>query len=528
LPLLVAILYLVRLAQTFQERLTVVGGDSDAISVLFIAATMDEVPDADIQMAGFGHYITLAYTRATEWLPFYREVWEVMPPALWLASLGVVVWAAWRTFGNRAAVLTGVLGFCVSPNLLYLLFSSSHHTWTLYSSAIACALMVFLTTQTHMGVRGWTVAVASALVLGVALASDRLVLLGAIGPLLLVGAGVAIRHPTRQGRMVGLVAGGVVVGAIAIGAGLSQIMEASGYITFRRAEGWVEADLFFSHVGTYLEETLRMFNGYFFGRELSTESALSFVIAIGVLVALAAPFIALRRRLRERRPPDTPLEVRRSAYVFFWAATMAIVPLAAVVSAQDAGAGMRYLLPMLLAAAATLPLLARSLAARYLLIAGVSIYAVLGALTIDMRGQWTPGFDPNDDLQSSAARIAIQADELTSIADQERAHIGYAGYWEAAASSWSTEMQVRVFPIDHDSDAADRVPRPNSFFVHGGWYLPRPGIRTFLIGPTPEEDDSYERPPGLGPPIATHRLSNGAPLYVYGYDIASRFPPVPH
>jgi hypothetical protein len=175
-----------------------------------------------------------------------------------------------------------------------------------------------------------------------------------------------------------------------------------------------------------------------------------------------------------------------------------------------------------------LPLLPRSVAARYLVIAGVSIYAVLGVLNIDVRGQWVPGFDPDDDLHSSAGRIAIQANELSSIADQEQAHIGYAGYWEAASSSWSTKLKVKVFPVDHDSEAADRIPRPNAFFVHGGWYVPRDGIRTFLIGPTPQEDDSYERPPGLGPPLSTHRLSTGAPLYVYPYDIASRFPPVPH
>ena len=139
LPLLIAAVYLARLAQTFQERLTLAGGDSDAVSPLFIAATMDEVPDADIHMATFGHYMALGYARATDWLPFYREVWQTMPFILWMASLGLVVWAAWRTFGKHAAVLTGVLGLCVSPHLLYMLFTSSYHTWTLYSSAIAVA-----------------------------------------------------------------------------------------------------------------------------------------------------------------------------------------------------------------------------------------------------------------------------------------------------------------------------------------------------------------------------------------------------
>ena len=135
------------------------------------------------------------------------------------------------------------------------------------------------------------------------------------------------------------------------------------------------------------------------------------------------------------------------------------------------------------------------------------------------------GFDTDDDLEGSAGRIAIQANQLTSIADQEQAHIGYGGYWEAASSSWSTKMRVKVFPVDYECESADGVPCPNSFFVHGGWYEPRDGIRTFLIGPRPEQVESYEPPAALGPPLSTHRLLTGAHVYVYPYDVASRLPP---
>ena len=158
-------------------------------------------------------------------------------------------------------------------------------------------LVVFLTTQARMSTRTWIIAVAAAVVLGGAVASDQLVLVGAIGPLLLAAAGVAIRHPTREGRMVGLVAGLVAVGAVAIAAGVMQIMEASGFVTTTRVEGWKDASVFLSQTAVFLEEALRMFNGHFFGRQLTTESALTFATAIGVIVALVAPFILLRRRM---------------------------------------------------------------------------------------------------------------------------------------------------------------------------------------------------------------------------------------
>ena len=526
LPLMLALIYLARLGETFQERLTVIGGSSDAIHPLFIAATMDEVPDADIDMGNFGHYFVLWYARATEWLPFDREIWEAIPPALWIASVGLVVWAAWRTVGSRVAVLTGVLGFCVSPFVLFVAFSSTYHPWTLYSPAIALGLVVFLATQTRIGARAWIVSVAAAFTLGAALASDPLVLLGTIGPLLVAGVGVAIRHPTRHGRMVGLVAGSVAFAAFAISAGVTQIMEASGFVTDPSGEGWIDAHLFFSQVGGFLEESIWMLNGYFFGGSLTIKSALSFAVALGVMVALVAPFIVLRRRLSEPQGTDTPLELGRSAYIFFWAATMAIVPLGAVASDQNVSdGGARYILPVLFAAAATVPLLARSAAARYLVIAGVSVYAVLGILNIDTRGQEVPGIDRTEDLQTSADRIAIQANELISVADQEQAHVGYGGYWEAGGPSWSSKMRVKVFPVDHFCEDADGVPCPISFNVHGGWYVARPGIRSFLIGPPPGEAPSYQPPAALGLPLSTHQLSNGTQLYVYSYDIAERFPP---
>jgi hypothetical protein len=535
LPLAIAAVYLTRLAQTFQDRLTLLGGDSDAIAPLFIAATMDDVPDGDVHLGTLGNYIAVWYARATEWLPLHRELWQAIPAALWIASVAIVVWAAWRTVGKRPAVLTGVVGLCISPLLLYTLLTSSFHPWTLHSSAIAMGVVVFLALQTRMSARAVVVAVAAALALGAELASDRLVLLGSIGPLVLAGAGVAIRHPTRQGRMVGLIAGAVAVGALAISVGVTQIMEASGFFVKPRTEGWIDAHLFFSMAASFLDEALRMFNANFFGRPVTIESTLSFVTAIGVVVALAAPFIVLRRRVRQSQPGDTPQQLGRSAYIFFWAAAMAVVPLGAVASDQNVVAGARYVLPVLLGAAATVPLLPRSVTARYLVIAGVSVYAALGVLNLDMRGESpvrirtapTPpiGFDADDNLESSAGRIAIQANQLVSIADEEQAYIGYADYWEAASSSWSTKLRVKVFPIQYDCQRSDDVLCPHTFFVDGGWYVPRPGIRTFLIGPTPADDASYEPPASLGPPLSTHRLLSGARVYVYPYDIASKFPP---
>jgi hypothetical protein len=533
LPLAIAGAYLVRFAQTFQDRITAVGGDSDAISPLVIAATMDEVPDGEINMAGFGHYMTLGYARATEWLPFDREIWQVMPPALWIASVGVVVWTAWRSAGTWAAILTGVLGLCVSPYLLFMLFSSSYHTWSLYSSAIAIGLLIYLTVQTRVGSRAWIITAAATLLLGGALASDRLVLVTAIGPLLLAGAGVALRHPTRQGRRIALAAALVSGFAVAVSTAVTAIMDASGFVTSSRTEGWIEAELFFKKVGWFLEENLWLFNGHFLGRQLTLESALSFAVAAGVVVALIAPFVLLRRRLRDAEGVSTHQELARSAYVFFWAATVAAISIAVI--AGRPGVFGRYFLPVLLAAAATVPLVARSVSARYITVAGVSIYALLGVLTLDVRAK-------DGDLQGDAGRVAIQANELIEIARQERAHIGYAGYWEAASSSWSTKMQVKVFPVAHDPNSCkappEGAPCPYPLFTHQGWYVPRPGVRTFLIGPTPEGApfpgifptvtptvfaETYQPPRALGRPVATHRLFNGAYLYVYPYDIAARF-----
>jgi hypothetical protein len=191
-----------------------------------------------------------------------------------------------------------------------------------------------------------------------------------------------------------------------------------------------------------------------------------------------------------------------------------------VATDQNVTGGGRYFLMVPFAAAAMAPLLAhRSATARYLVVAGVSIYALAGVLNLDQR-------DASLDLQADAGRVAIEANEVLSIARQEQTPVGYAGYFDAAETTWSTKFEVQVFPVQHSCEAGDGVPCPYPFNVHTGWYVPRDGVRTFLIGPADESAADYEPPAALGPPESTHRLLSGATLYVYPYDIASRLPPV--
>ena len=171
----------------------------------------------------------------------------------------------------------------------------------------------------------------------------------------------------------------------------------------------------------------------------------------------------------------------------------------------------RYLVGLIYAAAALVPLLAaESLARRLALAACASVFAFTGLLLLQQgQGSANIGNFPSDGVSGQLARIAHR-EHLTT---------GYAGYWDAAPITWATHFQVRVYPIF----ACGTGLCPFSIHYISSWYTPRAGIHTFLVS-DPTQPVAAPPVPSLGKPIAVHRIGE-LTMYVYPYDIASRFQP---
>ncbi|MCW2985963.1 MAG: hypothetical protein JWR63_3533, partial [Conexibacter sp.] len=235
-------------------------------------------------------------------------------------------------------------------------------------------------------------------------------------------------------------------------------------------------------------------------------------LALGAVAWTAARVLA--DRLRGRGDPSPA----RVAHVAFWAtSSVLLVGSFVATTAPEAIYSNRYLVGLLLAVAALLPLVAqRTALARAAVLAGATAFALIGTLSL-LRGE----------LTANPARFPTPAlaHRLAAFAQARGLAIGYAGYWDAPALTWAADSPtLRVFPVQECD--ADHALCPLSFHRISTWYRPRPHTRTFLL-----IDREQRMPlvtgadPRLGRPAAVDQVGP-LTIYTYPYDIAARMPGV--
>jgi hypothetical protein len=220
---------------------------------------------------------------------------------------------------------------------------------------------------------------------------------------------------------------------------------------------------------------------------------------------------------RELRAPSPAADARaaaRIAFLVFWCSSAILLSAAFVVSGYPGDlASYRYLLGLIYAAAAVIPVVAaRRPMWQGAVLVGTCIFALAGVIGM---------------AQKRAAHIPEQAPEprvipaVQRIAAREHLRIGYAGYWDAAPITWGTHYRVQVYPVS----VCDQGKHLCQFDLHyiSSWYTPRAGIRSFLL--TDRRTRLLLRPtPDLGRPDAVYTIGQ-ATMYVYPYDVAQRLAP---
>jgi hypothetical protein len=140
-----------------------------------------------------------------------------------------------------------------------------------------------------------------------------------------------------------------------------------------------------------------------------------------------------------RRDPRVPGQSVRLAWCVFWTSLLVLLSTVFILSGipEDLGSS-RYLVGVIYAAAALVPLLGRrGPLTRAAVTAGATLYAFTGWLALAQH-RIEPPPSPSDQLAGAVAKIA----------SQERLSVGYAGYWDAAPITWATHLRVKVFPVD--------------------------------------------------------------------------------
>lgn len=524
------VVYLILLVLRFRGIVTSTNLDADAVSAPVIGELFGSAPpSAHVVLGEFAWYATLLFELGTKWLPAHRHVWEVAPYLMALAGAGLTAWSVWQVAGRFAASLTAVLLVCAAPATLHLLLSMTQHAPDWFCLGLLAAFLVLLERRAAtLRLRAVVpLSLIVGLVVGVNAASDPLLVVSGLAPFVLaVAASRVLARGTDSARTV-VVAGATLAVVALAWAGTAIAMSAlhvsaePGLHTSTLATAAKVA----ANFRLWWHSVAVLGNGDFFGHALTFTSGLAVVCAIlsiGAVVLLPrlgwaelrarwpVAWTAAERASGSARPPaSAPL-----AFTVFWCSSAVLLTAVFLISAipVDIHAD-RYLLGVIYAAAAVIPAVAaRRLVTQPIALVGTCVLALSGivSLTQGVVTRNTEGFPP----AGLARRVA-------ALASANHLKVGYAGYWDAAPITWASHFHAEVYPVSVCDQGAHLC--PFDLHVISSWYSPRAGAGSFLL--TDRRLKLVPAPtPDLGRPAAVYRIGQ-VTMYVYRYDIASKFAP---
>lgn len=517
LPVAIAVIYLIVLFGEFRYLVTATNWDSDSASSSVIAQTLGTQPHhPSVALGQFGWYVTLWFDLATKWLPGHRQIWQAAPYGVALAEFALISWASLRVGGRRAAAITAAVLICASPPVLANIFSPTLHVSTWFGVGVLVASLVFVIErgQSLKRPRVLAVVLVSGGVAGACAASDPLLWLVGIAPLLAATAAVGLRArgPTAQ-RLIaatGLTLGAAIIVAVAAEA----IMRGQGFVVPTPSIRFAGIDEIRRNAVLVVQVVFSLGNGYFPAKPIDARGLLTVVCAVVALAGVTAPLVLLRRVLHTPPVPSAPgRRVVLLAFGSYWAAVVVLLIAALVFSNMPVDlAATKYAIPFVFAAAAAAPLLVEgSPRKQTILVAAVTAFAVANLISLVNRRVVEPAFG-----------VRLHQTEIVHFLEREKLSVGYGGYWDASNFTWQSRLRFQVYPVWECVGQPTLCP----FFFHSisTWYQPRPNRRTFLIVDPPSGWVTHPPASIFGPPSRVLRAGEVA-VYVFPYDIASRFGP---
>ncbi len=519
LPLPLGVLYLLVLLVKFNQIVAATYLNADAASAPVIGELLGGSPaHRQVFLGQMGWFSTLIFELVTRSLPLHRQLWETVPYAMALTSVVLIAAAAWRVAGRWAAAITGVLILCASPHALGLLFSLNDHSTTWFSLALLAAVLVFFESPPAW-LRAWSAALIALLVgviVGVNAASDLVLLVAGIAPILLAAGLTWILRPGRpSARAWWWVLGTVVVAGVCdelthAWARHENVLTPSTLVH----NGFATAEALSTNFKLWWQSLMVLGNGNFFGQVLGFTSTLQLLCALLTILALALVVRIAWRDLTAFAPRIERAGDAQSlpiAWCSFWMSSVVLLCASFIFSSNPIDINSsRYLLGAIYAVAALVPLLAtRAMLARIAVTAGATVFAFTGLVSLL----------ENQELASGSASYSLYH-QVEQYLDREHLTLGYANYWDAAPIMWSTHFHIRAYPVQ------DCAPNLCWSYLHmiTSWYTtPRPAQRTFLISDSAQTISSAPTP-NLGKPSVVHQIGP-LTVYVYPYDIATRMTP---
>jgi hypothetical protein len=471
-----------------------------------------------VTLGNYPWYESLWFMELTRWLPAHREIWEAGPFVLSAVVIGVLVWMAQRAVGGRAALITAVTLCCTTNGTRVVLFTLTKHGAALLHGVLLGASLVFLN---RSSARLSTFAlVFGGFVLGSITAlglTDHLLIVEGLIPFVSTACFGWWRTRRTAQRKIALFAIGVTIWAIVEGELIQRAMHLAHVVptgTFNNS--FLSDTQLLSNVSILFSAFSDLGGGTFFGAPIGGSALLALVAGALTLTAggvvLRWCWRAAPRLLAQRATPSSGAAMRET-YLVYWAATLACTVGAFVLFGATIDSGdSRYIVAAFVGVAALLPVLTPTTRqAQYVLVAGVSAYALLALRANITEGPYAYG----------TSITTAETQQLVSFANQQDLVYGYADYNTAPVLTWATGLRLQVFPV---------MPCGQQlcpFLLHtiSSWYTPRPDTRTFLIIDQASQG-SYGAVPGteaaFGNPINTAQFG-ALTIYVYDHDIAAQF-----
>jgi len=523
IPLGLAAVYFVLFVARLPQNIVDILWDSDYASGFTLTQSVARAGDGGhTVISTTGAYLPLWFGLLTAHLPFHRQLWEIAPTLLTGATALTIGWSVAQVAPRRAGVFATLIVLVASPWTLAILMAPVAHNTVYPVTALLGAYLLWLardgTRQRNTMV---AVALLGALVLGIAIASDALVIATGVLPFVLTAV-LAARQPGRRARAVALPALASAIGAVPIALITQAIMRGQGYATVPSQPPLELASLSSlpRHVRILAEGLRELSNGYLGAKWPGRLHAEVGVACDAVLVAalLALLYYGSRSSIRFMRCRYDDAELRRLLHVVYWFSSALVVCgafLFTTAPGTDTQKHEAYYLTLIFSVAAVVPLLMRARSrVRWLLPAGLTIFAV-GSI-IGLKRNY---------LEVMKPPVARYASSIVHLAELNHATVGYAGYWDASNLTWNSQERILVRPLQTCPNPAGAEICPFFLMRTPSWYVSKPR-RSFLLV-DPGETFVVTLPGGLGNPIASYALGT-IMMYVYPYDIASRLGPPPN
>jgi hypothetical protein len=515
------VLFLARLPQSVVEILW----DSDYASGFTLTQTVAHTGDGGHTLISTtGAWMPLWFGLVTAHLPFHRQLWEISPTLLSVGTALTIGWCVAQVGTRRASVFAILIILVASPWTLSILMSPVAHNTVYPTTALLGAYLLWLTRGgTRRRFTTIVIPLLAALALGAAIASDALLIVTGVVPMVLTLAVTAIQ-PSHRARVAALSGLATAAGAVPVAIITSAIMKAQGYFTVS-TQPPLEIGSLSSvprHIRILAEGLRELSNGYLGvsrpGKLHSEVGIACDVVLVSTLLTLLYLGVRSGIHLIKRRCEDGDPELARLLHIGYWFSSAVVVcgaflfTTAPGVSAQKHEA---YYLTLIFSVAAIVPLLMRPRSpARWLVPAGLTIFA-LGSII---------GLERNY-LDAVKPPIARYASNIVHLAEINHATVGYAGYWDASSLTWNSQERILVRPLLSCPNPAGAEICPFALMRTPSWYVPKPRHTFLLVDPS--ETFVVTLPRGLGNPIASYALGT-IMMYVYPYDIASRLGPPPN